>query len=178
MEGRVKLNVISFFFFLFSLLLILITIDQNAYRIHSDQMEKLRISQLQLLSKKSYKRTRKTYVPERSSTLATQKINKLLLQEPILFEVNNSSFLGKATLIKIVKIINHVKDDVVLQILAHTDTEGTAKHNLNLSQKRADKLKEYFENRTNLPLISAIGYGEVFALKNRLIEIKLKRIKE
>jgi len=174
----VKLNVIYFLFFIFSLLLIFITIDQNAYRIHSEQMEKIRISQLQLLSEKSYKRTRKNYVPERSYVLASQEINKLLLAEPIHFEINDSSFLGKATLIKIVKIINHVKDDVVLKILAHTDTEGTAKHNLDLSQKRADKLKAYFATRTNLPLIIAIGYGEVFALKNRLIEIKLKRIKQ
>ena len=32
-------------------------------------------------------------------------------------------------------------------------------------------------NKTNLPFIVAIGYGEVFALKNKLIEINLKRIK-
>jgi len=173
-----RLRTIYFLFFIFSILLIFITIDQNAYRIHSEQMEKLRISKLQLFFKKSYKRTRKSYVPKRSCTLASQEIEKILLKEPIYFEVNDSSFLGKPTLIKIVKIINHVKEKVVLKILAHTDTEGTAKHNLDLSQKRADKLKEYFSNRTNLPFIVAIGYGEVFALKNRLIEIKLKRIKE
>jgi len=173
-----KINTVYFLFFIFSLLLILITINQNAYRIHSEQMEKLRISKLQLVSKKSYKRTRKSYVPERSSKLANHEINKLLLTEPIHFKVNNSEYIGKSTLIKIVKIINHVNEEVVLKILAHTDMKGTAKHNLELSQKRADRLKEYFEIRTKLPLIVAIGYGEVFALKKKALEIKLKRIEQ
>jgi len=165
-------------FLILSLLLILITIDQNAYRIHSEKMEKLRVSQLQLVSKKTYKRTRKSYTPERSSTLASQEIDKLLIKEPIHFEVNSSEYIGKSTLIKIVKIINHVKDDVVLKILTHTDKEGRAKHNLELSQKRADKLKEYFTNRTTLPLIVAIGYGEVLSLKHKRLELKLKRIEQ
>ena len=173
-----KINTVYFLFFIFSLLLILITINQNAYRIHSEQMEKLRISKLQLVSKKSYKRTRKSYVPERSSKLANHEINKLLLTEPIHFKVNNSEYIGKSTLIKIVKIINHVKEDVVLKILTHTEKEGRAKDNLALSQKRADRLKEYFTNKTTLPLIVAIGYGEVFALKKKALEIKLKRIEQ
>ena len=173
-----KLRLIFFTFFISSFLLILITIERNAYGIHNAKMEKIRIGKIQHLSKKTYKRTRKIYVPERSFSLASQEIKNLLLKEPISFEVNDSSFLGRATLIKIVKIINHIKEDVVLSILAHTDAEGTAKHNLHLSQKRADKLKEYFVNKINLPFIAAIGYGEVFALKSRLIDIKLKRIKE
>jgi len=173
-----KLNIIYSLFFIFSLLLIFMTVDQNAYRLHSEKMEKLRISKLQLVSKKSYKRTRKSYVPERSSSLASQEIKKLLLKEPISFELNNSEFSGKSTLTKIVKIINHVKENAVLEILTHTDSKGTAKHNLEVSQKRADKLKAYFTTRTNLPLIVAIGYGEVLALKNRALEINLKRIKQ
>jgi len=173
-----KLNIIYSLFFIFSLLLIFITIDQNAYRLHSEKMEKLRISKLQLVSKKNYKRTRKSYVPERSCTLANQEIEKLLRKEPIEFKVNNSEFSGKSTLTKIVKITNHVKEKIILEILTHTDTKGTAKHNLELSQKRADKLKTYFITRTDLPLIVAIGYGEVLALKNRALEINLKRIKQ
>jgi len=173
-----KINIVYFFFFLFSLLLILIAIDQNAYRIHSECIEKVRVAKLQLLSKKSYKRTRKSYVPERSYRLATQEINKLLLSEPIPFELNSSTHIGKSTLIKIVKIINHLKEDVVLKILAHTNREGSAKYNLELSQKRADRLKEYFEKRIHLPLIVAIGYGEALGFKDSVVEINLKRIKE
>jgi len=173
-----KINTIYFLFFTLSLLLVMITINQNAHRIHSEQMEALRISQLQLSSKKSYKRTRKSYIPKRSSSLATQTINKILLKQPITFKTDSSLFLDKSTLIKIVKIINHIKEEVVLKISAHTDSNGSAKHNLELSQERADKLKEYFKKRTNLPLIVAIGYGEMFTLKGRLVEINLKRIRE
>ena len=173
-----RLNIIYGLFFISSLLLIFITVDQNAYRLHSEKMEKLRLSRLQLVSQKTYKRTRKRYVPMRSCALANQEIEKLLVKAPISFERNRSEFFGKSTLIKIVKIINHVKERVALTILAHTDTQGSAKENLILSQQRADRLKLYFETRTHLPLIVAIGYGEVFALKDRVIEINLKRIKE
>jgi outer membrane protein OmpA-like peptidoglycan-associated protein len=136
------------------------------------------MSKIQSSSAKTYKRGRKDYIPRRSFSLGKQEIAKILLKEPIHFEVNNSSILEKSTLIKIVKIINHVREDVVLSILAHTDANGTAQHNLYLSQKRADKLKEYFRERTNLPLVVAIGYGEIFGFKSRGIEINLKRIKQ
>jgi outer membrane protein OmpA-like peptidoglycan-associated protein len=158
--------------------LIFITIKKNAQSIYFEQSEIIRLSKIQSLSEKAYKRTRKVYVPERSFSLSRQEIGKLLAKEPIDFKVNDSSSLDSLTLIKIVKIVNHVKDDVVLSILAHTDAEGTAKHNLSLSQKRADRLKEYFLDKTNLPLIVAIGYGEAFSFKNRRIEINLKRIKQ
>ena len=171
-----KIKIIYFLFFTLSLLLILTVINQNAERIYDEEMEALRVSKLQLTTQKSYKRTRKSYVPERSSTLASQTIDTLLEKNPIAFKVNSSLFLDKSTLIKIVKIINHVKEEIVLKISAHTDTKGSSKHNLELSQKRADMLKEYFKRRTHLPLIVAIGYGEVFAFKNRVIEITLQRI--
>ena len=173
-----KLVLILFAFFMASFLLIFITIEKNYSNIFTKQMDKLKINKIQSLSAKTYRRTRKVYVPERSFSLARKELNNLLLKEPIEFELNNSFLLGKPTLIKIVKIINHLNEDVVLSILAHTDAVGTAKHNLYLSQKRADRLKEYFEDKINLPLIVAIGYGEVFSLKKRLIEINLKRIKQ
>ena len=173
-----KFGLILFIFFISSSLLIFITVERNAHTIYAVQLKKIKISQLQPLSAKTYRRTKKNYVPERSFSLAKEEIERILLKEPIHFELNNSSSLVKSTLIKIAKIVNHVKEDVVLSIFAHTDAEGTAKHNLYLSQKRADKLKEYFLSKTNLPLIVAIGYGETFSLEHRLIEINLKRIKQ
>jgi len=55
-------------------------------------------------------------------------------------------------------------------------------HNLKLSQKRANALKDYFREKCTLPLIIAIGYGEELPLtkesnrSNRRVEIHLKRI--
>lgn len=173
-----RLGLLVFLFFIFSLFLIFISIEQNRQHIYAEQIKELHQNEIQISSSKAYIRTRKFYVPEYSFALAEHEIQKVLLSTPITFKVNESSFLMKSTLIKIVKIVNNVKEDVVLSILAHTDATGTAQHNLQLSQKRADKLKEYFINRTNLPLVVAIGYGEAFLLKNRLIEINLKRIKK
>ena len=172
-----KITIIFFAFFISSLLLIFITVERNSDAIYSEQIEKIKISKIQILSAKLYKRTKKSYVPERSYSLATKEIQRILLKDPIHFELNNSSSLVTSSLIKIVKVVNHIKENVVLSISAHTDAEGTAKHNLYLSQKRADKLKEYFLDKINLPLIVAIGYGEAFSLEHRLIEINLKRIK-
>jgi outer membrane protein OmpA-like peptidoglycan-associated protein len=172
-----KLGLILFIFIIASILLVVVTIEQNSNIIYAQQIKKIKVSKIQALSEKAYLRTRKVYVPERSLFLARQAINNILFKDPIRFEVNDSSYLKKSTLIKIVKIINHVHEDVVLSILAHTDAVGTAKHNLYLSQKRADRLKEYFISKINLPLVVAIGYGKEFSLKNRLIEINLKRIK-
>ena len=172
-----KIGALLFTFFISSILLVFITIERNAYQIYDKQMREIKMSKIQMLSVKTYTRTRKDYVPRRSLSLARKEIADILLKEPIQFEVNDSSFLGKGTLLKISKIINNLKEEVVLSILAHTDTVGTAKHNLYLSQKRADNLKKYFMNRTKLSFIVSIGYGEVFSLKTRLIELHLKRIK-
>ena len=173
-----KLRLILLIFFMTSLLLVFIAIQSNANTIYSAKIKKIKISQLQKSSAKGYARTRKVYVPKRTFILARQEIENILRKKPIEFNINNSSLENKATLIKLVKIINNVKEKVVLTVLAHTDAEGTAKHNLLLSQKRADRLKAYFTKRSELPLVVAIGYGETFALKHRLIEINLQRIKQ
>ena len=172
-----KFGLILFSFFILSILLVVVSIERNAKGIYQKELNKIKMSSIQHSSAKTYARARKVYVPKRSVVLARKEIENILLKEPIGFEVDDSSFLEKSTLTRIVKVVNHIKEEVVLTVLAHTDAVGTAKHNLYLSQKRADKLKAYFRKRTNLPLIVAIGYGEAFSLKNRLIEINLKRIK-
>ncbi len=173
-----KFRLTLFLFFIFSISLVFLAIKQNAESIYVEQMKKEKVSKVQVASSKSYRRTRKSYTPEYSFLLAQQEIKRILSVEPIHFEINDSSSLMKLTLIKIVKIVNHVKEDLVLSILAHTDATGSEQHNLSLSQKRADRLKEYFIKKTNLPLVVAIGYGEAFSLEDRLIEINLKRIKQ
>lgn len=172
-----KFSLTVFLFFLFSLLLIFVTIQRTAHVLYFEQSEKIRINQIQLSSAKIFERTRKVYVPKRSFSLAGEEIKNILLKTPIHFEVNDSDLLEKLVLEKVVKVVNNMNEDVVLSISAHTDASGTAKQNLHLSQRRADSLKGYFAKRTNLPFIVAIGYGEVFALKNKLIEVNLKRIK-
>jgi outer membrane protein OmpA-like peptidoglycan-associated protein len=171
-----KFWLLLFFFFLFSCFLVFVTLHQKTEEIHNKYIKKVALTKVQMVSAKGYLKAKKLYVPKRSFILATREIKKILLKDPFLFELNDSSFLVKTTLLKITKVVNHVKEDVVLSILAHTDVTGTAKHNLRLSQKRADRLKAYFVGKTNLPLVVAIGYGEIFSLDQSLIEINLKRI--
>jgi len=173
-----KLASILFLFFSSSLFLIFITIEQNAEKIETKYNERLEVIRLQKICSKSYLRTKKKYVPKRSYLLAKREIQNVLLNSPITFKANDSSLLMNTTLIQIVEILNHLKESVVLSISAHTDAEGSKKHNLLLSQQRADRLKKFFEQRVNLPYIVAIGYGESFSLEHRLIEINLKRIKQ
>ena len=87
------------------------------------------------------------------------------------------------TLSNLVKIVNHLDEEAILTIKTYSKNKGSKKYNLELSQQRADVLKQYFIERTSLPLIVAIGYGGAIPLdkKNRThhreIEINLQRIK-
>ena len=167
-----NVRVISFFYFLISILFIAFALFMNVESLYEEELEKNRLLNIQKVCIKKYLRQRKTYVPKRSMSLAQKEINRLLEQEPIIFTSNMNKVL-----IKIVTILNNMKEKVVLNITTHTDNEGTAAYNLELSQKRADNLKIYFRKRTTLPLIVAIGYGKAFSLKKMFIEIHLQRIK-
>ena len=135
-----------------------------------------------------------------SAKLAQIKIDGFLKEQPITFLSNSASLESnvsnilevntlKQTLTKVLAVVNRVNDEIVLSIETHTDDTGTKKHNLELSQERADRLKAYFLKRTELPHIMAIGYGESLPLKreknnkdsntsDRRVEIILKRIQE
>ncbi len=145
--------------------------------------------------KKNYKKRRKEFVPTRVLALAQEEIdatldtkfylfsnNSINLEENISGRVNINS--TKVTLIKLVKILNHLEEDAILIIKTYSDQNGSKAYNLELSQKRADVLKKYFIERTYLPLIIAIGYGKTLVSKKdnktkkyRQVEINLKRIK-
>ncbi|CAA6802839.1 MAG: Unknown protein [uncultured Sulfurovum sp.] len=175
---KMKVGQILFLFFFFAVLLIYMTIQQNAEDIYGEYLEKERVNNLQSSYAKTYYRQRTDYIPLRSFSLVQKEIDNILIKTPIIFENNSSVTLENSILVKIVKIINRVKEDVVLSINTHSNTKGSAIDNLNLSQKRADNLKAYFLKRTNLPFIVAIGYGDKLSLKKRAVEVNLKRIKE
>ena len=171
------LTFIRLSFLVLSCLLIFISIDQNIKDIYRQENKKLTKNKTYNVSNKTESKRRKLYVAKCSYFLAQEKIENILLKKSMQFEVNNSDLLRKDILIRIVKIINQLKHEFVLSIFIHTDKAGSSKYNLNLSQQRADKLKEYFQKNTRLPLIVAIGYGEEFSLESGFIKMNLKRIK-
>ncbi|CAA6820236.1 MAG: Unknown protein [uncultured Sulfurovum sp.] len=163
------------------------TLYMNAPQLYKEQLERDRLAKIQKTSAKKYVRQRKLYVPKRSVLLAQEVLNKLLEKRPIDFTSNDFSLnldnnkkdelnVKKQVLTNIVDTVNNLKENAVLSITTYTDTNGSAEANLLLSQKRADKLKTYFLERTNLLFITAIGYGEALPLTSRRVEINLKKV--
>jgi len=163
-------------FILSSIALTYFAIKTEAPIIYAQYLQDIEDKKALLVSAKPYKKSRKVYVPHRSSSLGEREIQKLLQSHPIQFKDNDATLVVNPTLYKIVKVLNHLNEEVALRIETHSDTTGSMKHNLLLSQQRADNLKNYFREKTNLTLIVAIGYGEMLSLKEKLIKLNLKRI--
>jgi len=186
-----KLNGLIFLFFASSCALVFFALQDKLAPLNDERLELIRLSKIQKVCMKSYPRKRKIHLSMRSFTLAQTDIDFILEKQPLRF-ISNSVLLDengtgrmKRTLVDILSVVNHVREDVILSIETHTDDTGSKRHNLQLSQKRADVLKNYFIERSEVPLVIAIGYGEALPLSkdslkkdNRRVEINLKRIKQ
>lgn len=170
-----RVKTVLFSFFIAAIVLIFFAL-QNAKSLHKEHLEKVRLSKIQMFSMKDYKRARKIYTPERSFGLAQMKIKKILEQGIIGLKEKTVSNQVKSRLVEIANILNHVKEDVILSIEVHSKLSGEKYNSLKVSQTQADILKSYFIEKTTLPLIVAIGYGETSALKNGRTALNLKRI--
>ena len=96
---------------------------------------------------------------------------------------------GKSTLIKTLAGV-HKPDEGEIIIEGHTDSQGDDQFNQNLSQERADSIKQYMINAMLIPnyRIIATGYGETRPIannetalgrqKNRRIDIVISSIVE
>ena len=186
-----KLNGLIFLFFVSSCALVFFALQDKFKPLNDERLELIRLSKIQKVCMKSYPRKRKIHLSLRSFTLAQEDIDNILKKRPLAFRSNstlldeNGTDTMKRALNDILLIVNHVREDVILSIETHTDDTGSKQHNLLLSQKRADVLKNYFIERTEIPLIVAIGYGETLPISkdavkkdNRRVEINLKRIKQ
>jgi outer membrane protein OmpA-like peptidoglycan-associated protein len=184
-------KIILLFFILLSTLLISVTLLFTAKPLYLAKVERERVANLQKVYHKSYFRKRNRHTPKRSIKFGQMEIDSILEETPIIFEKNadslehNQSRENFKTLTKVVNVLNNLKDKFVLQIETHTDKRGSKQGNLKISQKRADSIKGFINQRSNIVFISAIGYGEeIKGKKNRkkshkkYLEIKIKRIKQ
>jgi outer membrane protein OmpA-like peptidoglycan-associated protein len=176
-----------FLFLFFSTLLISLSIWSIAKPLYLKQIEAQRVENIQSIYRKTYLRKRDKHVPQRSILSAQKAINQLLIQNPILFReklisLDNNQSSNHQTLAQVIAVINNIRESVILKIEIHTDKSGSKQLNLKLSQQRADQLKAYIAIRTDIPFISAIGYGKEIPLKFkkksyfRRIEFNLQRI--
>ncbi|HIM93418.1 MAG TPA: OmpA family protein [Campylobacterales bacterium] len=124
-------------------------------------------------------------------TEAQSKIDALLLNQPITFPDNVSSFdhnksyttQNQQTLSRVVSLLKRVDSNIFIEIASHTDLDGTNSENRILSQKRADTILTFIKKNYPLSSMNAIGYGEEFPLdkaknatNNRRIEITLQSL--
>ena len=131
-----------------------------------------------------------TATVESQITNCKSQIDNLLSKEKIHFEYNKATIKQDSydLLANLVDIINKCPDATVT-IEGHTDSDGSAKYNKQLSQKRADAVKAYLENKgVAKERLKAVGYGESKPIasnatkegksKNRRIEFKFEGVKQ
>ena len=180
-------KIIILFFILLSILLISVTLLFTAKPIYLVKVEKDRVAKVQKNYYKSYFRKRNIHIPLRSIRVAQKEIDTILIETPIQFKYKSYSLEDNKSrdnfiiLNKMIDILNNLKDKAILQIETHTDSKGSKRDNLKLSQKRADSLKSFIKSRSKIVFISAIGYGEEIKNKKKsnkkYLDINLKRIK-
>lgn len=99
---------------------------------------------------------------EGSTMTKTERGMVLTFQSDVLFDIN-SSFLtdkAKSTLANMVAYIKRNYPDSKLQIDGHTDATGTPEYNMELSERRAKRVKDYLVERgLKVAEISTKGYG-------------------
>ncbi|MDA3929987.1 MAG: OmpA family protein [Prolixibacteraceae bacterium] len=95
------------------------------------------------------------------------------------YQLKSVSFAELDQLIKFMKI----NQNVIIELAGHTDNIGTADYNLNLSEKRAETIRQYLSKSIPNSRISTIGYGDTKPIesnenekgrsKNRRTELRI-----
>ncbi len=111
-------------------------------------------------------------------------INAILKTHPIYFKRNSNelTLTSKQILDKIIALVNKNSEEIErLRILGHTDASGSAAYNKQLSQRRAESVKNYLHaHHIKVKKLEAVGYGEEKPLtqnpydkRNRRVEIEI-----
>ena len=99
-------------------------------------------------------------------------IKDLLINEKIIFEPASAEIKGSSR-VAIKKIATILKkcEDIKIEIGGHTDSQGTEKMNLDLSQLRAEAVKTALLTRRILVRnLTSKGYGEVHPIADNKTE--------
>ena len=140
--------------------------------------------------KEQYERVEKIFLPEEARVLRENN-NVILRLIGLTFESNESKIMTKniPLLTKVEKAIDvYPKSEIIIE--GHTDSQGDDQFNQNLSQERADSIKQYMINAMLIPnyRLIATGYGETRPIannetalgrqKNRRIDVVISSILE
>lgn len=107
--------------------------------------------------------------PETAVTATTEKkaetksVEKAIIEIKILFDTNKAD-IKKKYIPEVNKVAEVLKKnpDATVEIQGHTDSVGNDKYNLNLSQRRADSVRNYLIKKLgiNPSRVTAKGYGK------------------
>ena len=125
-------------------------------------------------------------IKERRDTL--QHLEPAIVLEPIQFISDQDEF-SVVNMDSFMKAMEYAQQGKVVFVEGHTDDLGSDKYNLDLSMKRAEKIRELLlSGGISDELISVIGYGESQPLVpntstenravNRRIEFKIFSLQE
>ena len=96
-------------------------------------------------------------------TLRTEvALNQIVTLDPILFAQNSAEIL-EASLPILDQAADLLRENIAgrVEIQGHTDSDGPAEVNLDLSQRRADAVKSYLVDQgVSDARLNAVGYGE------------------
>jgi len=125
-----------------------------------------------------------TPVASPSSSLQA-RLDNVLKQSAVAFESNSATISpqGRATLERLVVVLRR-EPRAAIEIAGHTDGYGGVDYNLQLSQRRAEAVKQYFLSRGLTNRFTAVGFGATQPLStdktktglrlNRRIELHVK----
>ena len=112
-------------------------------------------------------------------------LDEILRRETVAFESNSAtiSSRGRAVIDKLIPILRRAPD-LSVEVGGHTDAYGDPTYNLQLSQRRAESVRQYLLKHEVPNRLSAVGYGASRPLshertraaqqKNRRIELRVK----
>lgn len=107
------------------------------------------------------------------TTLAAADVRvtpKQIITDPIFFETNKAVIKKESvpTLDHVVAAIKNDRKIGLVEIGVHTDARGNDDYNLELSQKRADAIRDYLVGKgVDATMLRAKGYGETKPIDKR-----------
>lgn len=126
-----------------------------------------------------------SHAPYASRAQLQAGLDEALRGEHIAFESNSAVLTakGRAVIDKVLPVLKRAPE-ASIEIGGHTDSYGDPDYNLQLSQKRAESVRQYLIDHAVTNRLAAIGYGSTRPLshertraaskKNRRIELRVK----
>lgn len=125
------------------------------------------------------------HAPHVSRSQLQAGLDEALRGEQIAFESNSAVLTakGRAVIEKLIPVLKRAPD-ASIEVGGHTDSYGDPDYNLQLSQRRAESVRQYLMDHAVTNRLTAIGYGSARPLspertraaskKNRRIELRVK----